>query len=481
MKVLIADDEEIIRFSLESILQELDSEVILRFAANGRALIEEFRSFKPDLVFVDIRMPLLSGLDAIEEVSGENQDAEWVVLSGHSEFSYAKRALSLRVREYLLKPPDPLEIGRLLSEVKTKLQQNRKERRELFEQRMQGILNNTLSPEFYDDSGRTEEMAGMLICYDPARDDKEMLDGQRQLSRKIREILATRVQGVWALLGVSDGSSLLVGTGKSAVSGQHEVRQEIKRISTDLSVQLIECEASVGPTKFFEGMRNLQAVIPLRYLFSKHESIEAEKLYRVSRAPDGEMLLRLCSRLETLLLQMDELEPDEFFHRFAELHSLWESQFALLAPYQTAFLDNLRRILNDESLCILGGETLKSIQRIYHGSLRRNGATELVSKAEGIVRRRFGESIGVAQVAEELGVSPNYLSARFKQGKGISFTAFITEIRLKEATRLLSDPGRSVKSVSAQLGYLSSRHFTRIFKERYKISPSEYQSRYGIR
>ena len=240
MKILIADDEEYVRFELKELLLEINSDLELTEVVNGTEFLYKINGNIFDAAFVDIKMPGLSGLEAIEKIIFKNLQTEWIILTGYSNFDYAKKAITLGVTEYLLKPASKKDL--------------------------QNVLNKI----------------------------------EKNLARK--------------------------------------------------SVKLV-IDGSVG-----------------------------------------------------------------------------------------------------------GGEE----------------TIHLVRSAERIVRERFSEQIGVAQIADELGVTPNYLSSIFKKYTNITFTKYITDIRMTKALEILKQTGKSVKDTTELLGYSSSRHFARLFREYYSISPSEY-------
>ena len=244
MKILIADDEDYVRFELKELLLEIIQDLEIAESINGSDLLAKLGNDKFDAAFVDIKMPGLSGLEAIEKVINKNVQIEWVILTGYSDFDFAKKAISLGVTEYLLKPVSKKE----LEDVLLKITKNIKLK------------------------------SGQLII------DKSI-----------------------------DGS-------------------------------------------------------------------------------------------------------DETVH--------------------------------------------------------------LVRSAERIARERFSEQIGVAQIAYELGVTPNYLSTLFKKYTHKTFINYITEIRMKEALKLLKQPGINVRTATELLGYSSSRHFARLFRGHFDISPSEYIENY---
>ena len=97
-----------------------------------------------------------------------------------------------------------------------------------------------------------------------------------------------------------------------------------------------------------------------------------------------------------------------------------------------------------------------------------------VNKAESILSRRFSEHLTVKSIAEELSISPNYLSALFKSSTGIGLTDRLLEIRIKKAAELLTEKGLHESEVASLVGYEELGHFRRRFKQYYGISIRDY-------
>ncbi len=104
-KVLIADDEPKIRRGLRTSIERLRPDMtVVAEAEDGETALALVKKEKPDILMIDIRMPFLSGLELIEKINGIHRDCIVIVVSGHDEFEYAKKALQLKVFEYVLKP-----------------------------------------------------------------------------------------------------------------------------------------------------------------------------------------------------------------------------------------------------------------------------------------------------------------------------------------------------------------------------------------
>jgi len=131
-KVLIVDDEYYFRQALKVSLPwtELELQVVGE-AKNGEDALEQMSILHPDIIMVDINMPIMDGLTFIAEARSAGYNAKFILLTGHSEFAYAKHAIQLGVFNYVLKPIDTEEIQHSLNEIKDVINQERHARQEL--------------------------------------------------------------------------------------------------------------------------------------------------------------------------------------------------------------------------------------------------------------------------------------------------------------------------------------------------------------
>jgi len=102
------------------------------------------------------------------------------------------------------------------------------------------------------------------------------------------------------------------------------------------------------------------------------------------------------------------------------------------------------------------------------------GRRLVVDKALAILNAHYTQEIGLAQVADMLGITPNYLSSEFNRIMDESFPQYMTRLRMEKAHELLQEGKRTVKEVSGLVGYMSSRHFGKVFKKHFGHVPSEH-------
>ena len=129
-KLIIADDEKIVIDSLKYIIEKNFNNIeIIATARSGREVIEKVDDAVPDIIFMDIRMPGINGLEAIKEIKSRHKQVVIIVLTAFDHFDFAKEAINLGVIEYLLKPVNRTKVVEVINKaieiVKTEKEKRR--------------------------------------------------------------------------------------------------------------------------------------------------------------------------------------------------------------------------------------------------------------------------------------------------------------------------------------------------------------------
>jgi len=120
---VVAEDEERMRDYLARKIAELDSNLAcVGSAADGEEAVELVERYLPDLLITDIKMPVLGGLELVERIRRTNPDLRILIVSGYSEFDYARRAIELGVDDYILKPIDVPALQETLRRIRIRLE-----------------------------------------------------------------------------------------------------------------------------------------------------------------------------------------------------------------------------------------------------------------------------------------------------------------------------------------------------------------------
>lgn len=117
IKLLIADDEDVIRNGISKYVKlHTDRFNKILLAENGQETIEQILKYRPDIVLLDVQMPVKTGLEVMREIKLAGLSPIIIILSGHDEFKYAQQALRLGARDYVLKPVRSSDILKMLVE-----------------------------------------------------------------------------------------------------------------------------------------------------------------------------------------------------------------------------------------------------------------------------------------------------------------------------------------------------------------------------
>ena len=162
-KLMLADDEGIVRESLKFIVDKEFPGMCETFEAKtGRRVIELADEVRPDIAFMDIRMPGINGIDAMKEIRTTNPNIVFVVISAYDKFDYAKQALNLGVIDYINKPFDKSQIVAVLKKAMSEVDRLREQRNRELEIKEKldsivpiienGLIQDLLSHEHYKEN-----------------------------------------------------------------------------------------------------------------------------------------------------------------------------------------------------------------------------------------------------------------------------------------------------------------------------------------
>ena len=116
-RVLLADDEQIERMALARRLMRRFGDILqISEATNGKEAVQLYEKEHSQIIIMDISMPELNGVEAAEKIRSMDEDCIIVFLTAYDEFSYAKKAITVRALDYILKPWDEKELMLVLEE-----------------------------------------------------------------------------------------------------------------------------------------------------------------------------------------------------------------------------------------------------------------------------------------------------------------------------------------------------------------------------
>jgi two-component system response regulator YesN len=479
MIILIADDDKNIRFALKSMLLDvLDADETTFFEAqDGIELVNVCTSTIIDVAFVDIKMPNMNGLDAIEKVRKFNDDISFIILSGFSDFKYAKRGISLGVTDYLLKPVDSDDLEELIVKVNEEKRLNKNYRKS----RLQAQVFNISSylPVLGANFDFTEPplpkghtyMVMNFVFFFP----KEFTNSRNEFKYTTLANIPQFLSQILPLNSISchlksseTNVQCLVQIEESKeASIVKEIEKNILRIDDFPLVKVValysKCNTLVDAVKMGEINEKYQ------YLSLNQKAFRCTE-YNKNIGEVGEYL--------KLLWLIQEAHTNNDGIEYLELLEKFEKQFKEIPKnIKLEYLLNSLSPLVDDKKITNQKEFVKVLRNTK--ILARENTNDIAEQIKKYVELNYATNFGINQVAEELKLTPNYLSSLFHKITGIYFSDYLNSYRLEKAKKiLLSNSSASIKDIAMMVGYSNARYFSSLFKQSFDMLPSSYRKQY---
>ena len=501
-RVLLVDDEEEIRTGIS---RKIDwaalGFTLVGEAGNGEEALELAEQMRPDVVLTDIKMPFMDGLELCRRLRQSLPAAKLVVFSGFDDFEYARQAVGMGVSEYILKPINAPELMEVLTKLRTQLDSQRLERRdmetlrrryeeslpvlrELFYTR---LLSGQLSPaQVQDRAARYEIELAPVLSVQSFLTEHFAMEG-----------CAARV----VLFG--DTAALLV-----QLSGDdklYPLLEELERLSLlSRSYLGISLTAGVGrpcqgPEELYRSAEGARAALDYRALVGGGrviyiDDLEPQPAATLSFEENDQHLLSAAIKLGA---------PDQVERAVGTLMERLRQTGLSLSRYHLFLLEVvtcLVRLARSGGVAVeevfganftgsvslsdfsspeeLGRWLAERCLKLHEllGRQRTDSAWRLVEQAKEYIAGHYSdESLSVEALCSHIHLSPTYFSTLFKREVGMSFTAYVTQVRMDEAVRLLRDTDEKTYRIAERTGYSDPNYFSYVFKRRFGVSPSKYR------
>ena len=519
MKVFLVDDEIAIRENLRnSFPWEENGFQLVGEAPDGEMALPMIRDLNPDILLTDIRMPFMDGMELCAQVKRILPWIGVVILSGYDDFSYARQAISLGVREYLLKPITAQELGEALTRVAGQIAEERRAQESMASLRRNVASGNpflrekllaslfTEEGDRFEDEQLMRQMRAMGVnlaagCYVVIDIAFPLRDEARARARAALSALAEASGGSVYTCGMPHGARALV-LGDNAQDA--EERAYSFASSAAHLPQLENCEnlmLSIGETvtDYFDIRRSMQTARHVRHAAAGQGA--GRRIIGVGELDDETTLLNSLelSPLYERLQYAPADELDAILAEYADLLGSGTEGRELATGYlRIAAVIAARRIVADagaepqevlddaliaEALRAEGLEALKALLLAAIACRDRSGrglGQTPVGRARAYLSRRYADpNLMLQDVAGEVGMSQSHFSTVFAQETGITFTQYLTALRIGKAKELLSATAMRSSEIAFEVGYNDAHYFSYLFKKQTGVTPSEYRKSGG--
>ena len=525
-KVILVDDEAEVIDMIEKKIHwnDLGFEVA-GSATNGVKALELVEKLQPDVVLTDIKMPYMDGLELSRRLNREYPNIYIMLCTGFDEFEYAKEAVHLEIKEYMLKPVNATELSESLTNLKHTLDREREEKLNVkkLNDYFQEVLPKLQSNFFISlIEGRVEkhdyerflqayqvDMKGPLFgCVIFHTSENHVPEGMNPLllSMSVEREIKQRLMGQWNCREfIYMGNTLLI--------LELDAEDKITQI-TDACDRFCRWAYRIMGAVVTAGIGTVcDSLYEISLSYERaREAVSYRVLYGTKRAINiGEIVPKEQikpvqseeSRMQTLFRAIrigDSAEIEQAAHgEMEKLHKNTET----MSQYNLATMEIVSgffKFCTDNSLDF--NKISGNMQNIYEkvsqmdeSSLtawivqmsetiseklkcaRNSSARRLIVEAQNIVQERYMEAdISLDEVCAVLGVSNSYFSSVFKKEAGKSFISYLIDYRMDIAAEMILNTDEKSYTIAEKVGYLDANYFSYVFKKKFGVSPSKYRA-----
>lgn len=526
MRVLIVDDEVFIRDGLRTLIDwgAAGFDEVMD-AKNAMEAMEKIELAMPDLILTDIFMPEMSGLDFAKKMRGKYPSIRFVILTGYEKFEYAKEAIEIGVAKYLVKPIFPDELKETVEELRDEMLLENRNRNwnETARQRL-NEYKPIITEKFWSDllsdvlaapaeireraSAADIQVQSSFFCCLAVEirhlDKVFQRYGERELPLvrfAIRNIIEEIHLGNVAYIYDHSDTVLLCILSKPIDPEEWKVTAG----KIDETIKVDVCMGLGKPCDDISLVRqsSLEALDCVRYLamldqsgFIRYEEIPAWKKDHVEYPYEEEKILLEALRyrdqvsdqvLEPFIRKLKNQNPSpQMIHLISV--QLLGALYRLADEYEIDTIPTFNQSVSKLETLPSYSQIQQLFLELFQEIVGRKSAhhdsfvSQLVNRAKQMIHDRYNDqALSVAQIAQMLCISPNYLSRIFHQQTGRTCVEHITECRLVEAKKLLLFSTHKNYEIAEKVGYANAHYFSFMFKKNMGCSPSEFRERAGER
>lgn len=529
MTLLIVEDEDIIRNGLIVTLRKLqiDFDHIYE-AGDGTEGLRICQEHTPDIIITDIKMPLMDGLTFIRESQRLLPESQYIILTGYSDFEYARTALKFGVKDYLLKPSTKNEINEVLTRVIREIKEKQARQQELTERihtyekkldRFQELLlGNILLGRYpaeeiesclshYSISFSEEYMAVLCIKITPlAPSDGFSIDYKKHF------LWITSLFESYAAVYQADILSvykcLLLNFPRRDPSGSQKLWLQLESKLTEYAEKqsLRICLSSSHAESMKEALPNLyeEACSLLHYrLFQPSSVVFDPKRLKSMKTSVPAVPLTMIETLYHYYIGNSQFDLRQYFNNFfhhitqvtdsspdfvSECLAKTEEYFAFQAARDGVALENTCQIHFSISEAMTACDSMDNladtlcIRLLDYWKSRKDGpspathmASSPVDQAIAYMEQNYYMDLDLGMISDLISMNSSYFSSLFKKKTGLNLITYLQNVRIEKSKQLLLNSNQKLYEISEAVGIPNVKYFCKLFKDYTGLTPSEFR------
>ncbi len=533
LKIMIIDDEFYFREALKiSLPWDKLGFTICGEAKNGKDALEKLELLKPDIALVDINMPIMDGLEFTQAVIQRESNIKIIILTGYSEFGYAKQAVEFGVKSYLLKPIDENELEKALIQTKSIIESERKIKVEIEQLKEQvkeslpilrdKVLNQLIQGNLIfnmeEIKSRLEYLNIKIISkyyqvmvielgdednFDFTQEDKHLW--RFAVSNIVHEVLKNSITFEVFRDNLERICIITAFDDEKDDNSYSRLVSKLEQI-IDLVQKYLKITMSIGVGNVKEDIRDIsgsysEALTALkdRIIQGKNKVIFYSSVSQTSLTTNvystayrNQLLMSMrtgdTEQAEKLIAQIfQEVRMRKVNHEL--LLVICIEMISTCIQFTGECGHNFIDITGEKQFNIIekiqGKKTLKEIEgwikHIFFSTVsyveknKTSKSSKIIEKVKRYVAENYmDEGLNIQELAKHLFINYSHICYLFKKETESTINEYITEYRLKKAKELFDAGNHLVIDVANKVGYADANYFGKCFKKYYGISPSKY-------
>lgn len=516
-KIMIVDDEFLVRLGLKTTIDwNSYGYTIAAEASNGREALKLMETIQPDVLITDIKMPVMDGLELIQEVKKTNKKIAIIILSNYEDFSYAKKAIELGVSKYILKSEISTEKMReILMDARTDAQVPDNEAAQLEASRdkymrdvqLRSVLNSRLATELipvpdkalFEDSSYViakyffsiaalnaasldmisktffssikntfpdssiNELHCQQLCYvsaaiplrhpDAADIGSYLISQSMMLHRNLRQYFDIELKGGFSTPGTPQEFPRLFSEAELARQSCYFSAEDFLNYSEISDFPRDDSSLSLGYSGIYAMLASKDAASMQNYIKDIFSQLTKAGSYPKLKNAFTDFMGIAKSYYEEK--ELSKKLPDSL-----KFDSENFFLFTSVVPIEDYVLNLFRSIMNAD---VSGSE----------------GYSFSIKKAIAFIEENYQSNISLNDVAEAVDISKSYLSTLFKQETGTNFITYLNNFRIEKAKKLLTTTNLKIYEISESVGFMNPYYFSKMFKDFTNLSCKEFKDKFS--
>lgn len=504
--VVIVDDEQTVREGIRTLLTWEDMGfTIVAESSDGEEGLNTVLCIQPDVVLVDVRMPGMSGIELIAEARKRGYKGYFLILSGYSDFQYAKSAISLGVKGYLLKPIDEDELYEYFSDIRGELEQERKEK-----EKEELIINEKKKNR---EKARHNIIYNLLMKQEPIEViEKEIEKYELDYNYKKFHVIVLSNDRFYAdalykekirliLYGLYSCEYLVLADKVAIIIKGDNLQKDIKQLVENNKRIMERYEEeffiAIGQEVIclkdicysYEGAQYLNEQ---KFLFRKRNPVSMESLSEKIEVKENTDFTGLSDRIEIgdligievmIHTMLDKCRYNLIKESIIKVMVI-NNAILLINHFKDRYMDQTKELIDIESFTdeVNRTESLEELEEIaaeysktVSEKLGNSGADSIVKRMGVFIQKNYSKDLKLEAIAKMFGYNSAYLGKIYKKATEESFNTTLDKVRIANAKKLLMNTDLKVYQVSEKVGYYNIDYFYSKFKKYVGLTPKEFK------